>query len=85
MILLTYGVLAIVWQHRVLAEEKGLYSPFQSGLSFIRFLGLVVVVNVLISLSAWRRDSLWIFIPLYVSGFLLLLAIFYISRILALD
>ncbi len=71
-----------LWQTYILPAEQGIYSPFQSGLSLIRYIGLVVIINIGISLSAIKRNILWIWLPLLANFFLLGLSIYYVVAII---
>ena len=75
------GFVYYLWQSYILPAQQGIYSPFQSGLSLIRYIGLVVIINICISLAAIKRESLWIWLPLLANIFLLGLVTNYIATV----
>ena len=77
-----YAALAWVWQYQILPAEKGLYSPFQSGLSFIKFIGLILLMNVIIAFSARGRNTLWVYLPLIITMFVLVMSAYYFHILL---
>ena len=79
-----YIILLYIWQSRVLPAEKGQYSPFENGLSLIRYVGLVIILNFAMSAGAYRRQQLWIWLPLIANIFILGLCGFYLVKILTL-
>ncbi len=81
-VIVFYVILAVIWQTKVLPAQRGLFSPFQDGLSFMKYLGLVVFINVSISLSSRSRNRLWTFVPPAATALLLLLSAFYLYNIL---
>jgi|GEM_PF-6511913 len=81
-VVLLFVFLAWTWHYAIIPAEKGLYSPFESSLSFIRFLGLITVTNLLVAFSSLGRRSVWIYIPLAVTLALLLLTVFYFYTLL---
>lgn len=80
-----YLLLLYVWQSRILPAEKGQYSPFQSGLSLVRYVGMIVLLNFFMSVSAMRRQLLWIWLPLIANLFLLGLCGVYLHALLKLN
>ena len=84
-IILMSAVIYYVWEHQVLAQEKGQYSPFQSGLSLFDFMLMVIIGNFIIALAALRRDRVWIILPLIASTLFLVLTIHYLVIILRFD
>lgn len=76
------GFIYYLWQSYILPAEQGIYSPFQSGLSLIRYAGLVIIINICISLAAIKRDVLWIWLPLLANFIILGLATYYIVAII---
>ncbi len=74
--------LIYIWQTQVLLEQKGLYSPFANGLSLIRYLSIIVIMNTCISVSAIKRQALWVYLPLLANYALILLTAYYLYVIL---
>jgi len=74
-----------VWERLVLPQEKGQYSPFQSGVSLLDFISWVVAGNFLIAVAANKRDKVWVILPLIVSVLLLVLTLHYLIIILRFD
>lgn len=84
-VILSYAGLAWMWHTYILPQEKGIYSPFQNGLSLIRFLGIIVTLNILISVSSYRRDVSWRLIPLTFTLFILILSAIYLSTVIRIE
>lgn len=84
-ILLMLGIVFYMWENQVLSQEKGQYSPFQSGLSLFDYILMIVIGNFIISIAAARRDRIWIILPLIASLLFLILTIHYLIIILRFD
>lgn len=77
-----YAILAWVWHTFVLYQEKGTYSPFEANLSYIRYVGIITGLNLLITLFAYRRDRLWVYLPLIFNLIILIFTTYYLFMML---
>lgn len=71
------GALIWVWQVKILPTEAGFYSPFENNLSYIKFLLLIIFLNTLISLASIARSKYWVYFPIIINSFIILLSAFY--------
>jgi hypothetical protein len=74
---LLLGVLIYIWQVKILPTEAGFYSPFENSLSYIKYLLLIIFLNTIISLASLARSKYWVYLPIIINGFIILLTAFY--------
>ncbi|MFA6082219.1 MAG: hypothetical protein WC773_02285 [Patescibacteria group bacterium] len=76
--LVMFGITLFLWLKLIIPNEKGLYSPFENGLSLIKYVALICGVNLAITISSLKRQKIWVVMPIAATLFILGLTLFYL-------